>query len=63
MLRTMFAANTASLMTVRDSVGYVSRSDSVEAVDPQEITGVAAIDAASASGPVTADRYEPMMAC
>eukprot|EP00961_Rhodomonas_salina_P207492 2800686-Rhodomonas_salina.1 len=63
MLRITFSANTASLAVTLDSVGYASRSVSEEAVAPHTTTGVASTDAASANGPVTAERYEPTIAC
>eukprot|EP00961_Rhodomonas_salina_P115471 1554306-Rhodomonas_salina.3 len=57
------SAVTSSLTTVLDSVGYRLRSDSDDALPPHTNTGVSTIDAASARGPVTADRYVPMIAC
>eukprot|EP00961_Rhodomonas_salina_P056636 760742-Rhodomonas_salina.1 len=59
----MLSATTASFSTVLESVGYEARSDKVAAVDPYEMTGFDSIDAASASGPVTAERSDPMKAC
>eukprot|EP00961_Rhodomonas_salina_P149341 2010046-Rhodomonas_salina.1 len=50
-------------MLVRESVGYTLRSASDDADAAHTISGVASIEAASASGPVTADRYEPITAC
>eukprot|EP00961_Rhodomonas_salina_P203299 2742998-Rhodomonas_salina.1 len=59
----MIAASADTLITVRDSVGYVDLSSSTDDVDANEMTGVLSIDAASATGPVTADRTDPRMRC
>eukprot|EP00961_Rhodomonas_salina_P080220 1079210-Rhodomonas_salina.3 len=56
-------ACTALFTFVLETVGYVSRSESEEAEADHTITGVASIDAASANGPVTAERYDPTTTC